>query len=141
MGVSNGPQRVTRRPRAQVAVVGRVEKQLGSLPVIADFSRRLDIAGVVDRACPICDVASISHGQVIEALIANRLTSPKAMVAVADWAPAWAVQEVYDIDPDILNDYRLGRALDALADQADQVVGSIGANAIDVFGIDAPPCP
>jgi transposase len=117
-----------------------VEKQLGSLPVIADFSRRLDIAGVVDRACPIREVASISHGQVIEALIANRLTSPKAMVAVSDWAHAWAVQEVYDIDPDTLNDDRLGRALDALADQADQVVGSIGATAIDAFGIDVTRC-
>jgi transposase len=121
-------------------VVGRVEKQLGSLPVIADFSRRLDIAGIVDRACPIREVAPVSHGQVIEALIANRLTSPKAMVAVADWAHAWAVEEVYDIDPDLLNDDRLGRALDALAGQADQVVGSIGANAIDVFGIDVTRC-
>jgi transposase len=117
-----------------------VEKHLGSLPVIADFSRRLDIAGVVDRACPIREVASISHGQVIEALIANRLTSPKAMVAVADWAHAWAVEEVYGIDPDTLNDDRLGRALDALADQTDQVVGSIGATAIDVFGIDVTRC-
>ena len=121
-------------------MVGRVAKQLGSLPVIADFSRRLDIADIVDRACPIRDVAPVSHGQVIEALIANRLTSPKAMVAVADWAHAWAVEEVYGIEADLLNDDRLGRALDALADQADQVVGSIGANAIDAFGIDVTRC-
>ena len=108
----------------------------GALPVIADFSRRLDIAGIVDRACPMRDVGPLSHGQVIEALIANRLTSPKAMVAVADWARAWAVDEVYGIDPDTLNDDRLGRALDALAGQVDHVVGSIGAKAIDAFGID-----
>jgi transposase len=137
MGVSNEPRWVARRPRAQVASVGRLEKQLGSLPVIADFSRRLDVAGIIDRACPMRDVGTLSHGQVIEALIANRLTSPKAMVAVADWAQAWAVQEVYGIDPDTLNDDRLGRALDALAGQIDQVVGSIGAKAIDAFGIDA----
>src|SRR5438477_6808012 len=140
MGVSNRRRRATRRPRAQVAVVGRVEKQLGSLPVIADFSRRLDIADIVDRVCPIRRGARGSQGQVIEALIANRLTSPKAMVAIADWAHAWAVEEVYDIDPDLLNDDRLGRALDALAGQADQIVGSIGANAIDVFGIDVTRC-
>lgn len=109
---------------------------MGSLPVIAEFSRRLDIAGIVDRACPMRDVGSLSHGQVIEALIANRLTSPKAMVAVADWAQAWAVEEVYGIDPDTLNDDRLGRALDALAAQVDPVVGSISAKAINVFGID-----
>jgi transposase len=136
MGVSNEPRRVARRPRAQIAAVDRLEKQLGSLPVIADFSRRLDIAGIIDRVCPMRDVGALSHGQVVEALIANRLTSPKAMVAVADWAHAWAVEEVYGIDPDTLNDDRLGRALDALAGQVDQVVGSIGAKAIDAFGID-----
>jgi transposase len=127
---------VARRPRAQIAAVGRLEKQLGSLPVIAEFSRRLDIAGIVDRACPMRDVGALSHGQVIEALIASRLTSPKAMVAVADRAHGWAVDEVYGIDPDGLNDDRLGRGLDALAGQVGQVVGSIGAKAIDVFGID-----
>jgi transposase len=136
MGLSNEPRWVPRRPRAQVAAVGRLEKQLGSLPVIADFSRRLDIAGIVDRVCPMRDVGSLSHGQVIEALIANRLTSPKAMVEVADWGHGWAVEEVYGIDPDALNDDRLGRALDALAGQIDAVVGSVGAKAIDAFGID-----
>src|SRR6266542_729236 len=136
MGMSNEPRRVARRPRAQVAAVGRVEKQLGSLPVIAGFSRRLDIAGIIDRACPMREVSLTSHGQVIEALIANRLTNPKAMVAVADWAHAWAVEEVYGINADTLNDDRLGRALDAIAPQVEHIVGSIGAAAIDAFGID-----
>src|SRR5437773_5218767 len=115
MGVSNEPRPVPRRPRAQVAAVGRLEKQLGSLPVIAEYSRRLDIAGIVDRACPMRDVAVVSHGQVIEALIANRLTYPQAMVGVADWAQDWAVEEVYGLAPDSLNDDRLGWALDARA--------------------------
>ena len=35
-----------------------------------------------------------------------------------------------------LNDDRIGRALGALAEQADAVVGSIGTTAITVFGID-----
>ena len=113
-----------------------LEKRLGSLPVIADFSRRLDIAGIIDRACPMRDIALVSHGQVIEALIANRLTQPQAMVAVADWARDWAVQEVYGLSADTLNDDRLGRALDAIAPQVDHIVGSIGAAAIDAFGID-----
>src|SRR5512142_616797 len=137
MSESSWSRSRARRPRAQVAAFGRLEKQLGSLPVIADFSRRLDIAEIIDEACPMRDLfGSLSHGQVIETLIANRLTNPKAMVAVADWAHAWAVDEVYGIDPDALNDDRLGRALDALAGQVDQVVGSVGAKAIDVFGID-----
>lgn len=125
-----------RRPRAQIAVVEVLEKRLGSLPVIADFSRRLGIAGIIDRACPMRDIALASHGQVIEALIANRLTRPQAMVGVADWARDWAVEEVYGINPDVLNDDRLGRALDAIAPQVQHIVGSVGAAAIDAFGID-----
>jgi transposase len=136
VGISKEPRRVPRRPRAQIAVVDVLEKRLGSLPVIADFSRRLDIAGIIDQACPMRDTALVSHGQVIEALIANRLTRPQAMVAVADWATDWAVEEVYGIPADVLNDDRLGRALDAIAPQVDHLVGSIGAKAIDAFGID-----
>jgi hypothetical protein len=77
-------------PRAQIAVVEEVEevvvveKRLGSLPVIANFARRIDIAGIIDRVCPIRDLAYATHGQVIEVLIANRLTSPAAMVRIAD---------------------------------------------------------
>src|SRR6266566_4503830 len=136
MGISNEPRRVPQRPRPRIAVVDVLEKRLGSLPVIADFSGRLDIAGIIDRACPMRDIALVSHGQVIEALIANRLTQPQAMVAVADWARDWAVQEVYGLSADTLNDDRLGRALDAIAPQVDHIVGSIGAAAIDAFGID-----
>jgi hypothetical protein len=63
------------------------------LPVIADFCRRLDIAGIIDGLCPIRDITLATHGQVIEVLIANRLTNPKAMVGIADWAWAWPVGE------------------------------------------------
>lgn len=113
-----------------------LEKRLGSLPVIADFCRRLDIAGIIDELCPIRDVALATHGQVIEILIANRLTNPSAMAGICDWAKAWAVPEVYGIAASALGDDRLGRALDAVADNADTIVGTVGAAAIDRFGID-----
>lgn len=53
-----------------------VEKRLGALPVPAEFLRRLDVAGIVDELCPSAASANLTHGQVIEALVANRLTSP-----------------------------------------------------------------
>jgi transposase len=43
---------------------------------------------------------------------------------------------VFGVAPDALNDDRIGRALDAMAQQLDLVVGSVGARAIAVFGID-----
>jgi transposase len=113
-----------------------VEKALGALPVVAELCRRLDIAGTVDRACPVRDIAYATHGQVIEALVANRLTSPTPLVHVEDWARAWAVEEVLGLAPEVLDDDRIGRALDAVAPELDGVVGSVGARAIAELGID-----
>jgi transposase len=113
-----------------------VEKLLGALPVVADFCQRLDLEGIVDRACPVREVATLTHGQVICALVANRLTSPTPLRRVEDWARAWAVTEVFGIAPEALNDDRIGRALDAIAPRLDQLVGSVGARAIATFGVE-----
>jgi Domain of unknown function (DUF4277) len=130
------PMRPRARLRAQFGAPS-VDKALGALPVIADFCGRLDVARIIDRACPIRDkVALVTHGQVIEALVANRLTSPTPLVHVEDWASQWAVWEVWGIDPQVLNDDRIGRALDAIAPCLEQIVGSVGARAIGVFGLD-----
>src|SRR5258707_5928343 len=112
------------------------ERALGALPVVAGFCRRLDIAGISDRAAPVRDIARATHGQVIEALIANRLTSPSQMVHVGAWARQFAVAHVLGLAPDVLNDDRIARALDALAPVLEQVTGSVGAAAISRFGID-----
>jgi transposase len=113
-----------------------VEKLLGALPVVASFCQRLDLRGIVDRACPVRDVATLTHGQVVEVLVANRLTSPTPLRRVEDWAAAWAVTEVFGVAPEALNDDRIGRALDAIARQLDQIVGSVGARAIAAFGVE-----
>jgi transposase len=113
-----------------------VERRLGALPASAEFLRRLDVAGIVDALCPIRDVADLTHGQVVEVLVANRLSSPSSMVRVAGWARTWAVEEVFGVEPGLLNDDRLARALDAIAPHLDQITGSVGAKAIAEFGID-----
>ena len=112
------------------------DKVLGALPAIAEFCRRLDIRGIIDRACPVRDLAIATHGQVIEALVANRLTSPQPLLHVEDWAREWAVAEVFGVEPDALNDDRVGRALDAVAPALAGIVGSVGVNSIARFGID-----
>jgi Domain of unknown function (DUF4277) len=113
-----------------------VEKLLGALPVVADFCQRLDLRGIIDRACPVREVATLTHGQVIQVLVANRLTSPTPLWRVQDWARTWAVPEVFGIPAAALNDDRIGRALDAIAPKLDQLVGSVGAQAIAAFGLD-----
>jgi transposase len=116
-----------------------VEKALGSLPVVASYCRRLKIAERVDALCPMRDVSTstLTHGQVVELAIANRLTSPAPLVHMQDWAGRWAVGEVFGVPPESLNDDRISRALDALAGSLDTVTGSVGLAAIDEFGLDA----
>jgi transposase len=106
------------------------------LPVVAGFCSRLKIGDIVDAACPVRDVAELTHGQVIEALVANRLTSPAPLVHVRGWARDWAVGEALGVEPELLNDDRIGRALDAIAPHLDRIVGSVGVAAIEAFGIE-----
>jgi hypothetical protein len=111
---------------------------LGSLPVVADFCRRLRIREVVDQLCPMREVSTsvVSHGQMVEVLVANRLTSPTPLADVEVWAQEWAVREVFGVLPEALNDDRAGRTLDAIAPVLDKITGSVGLRAIEVFGLD-----
>ena len=124
------------RARAEIAAVRVLEKRLGALPVVAEFGRRLRIAEIIDELCPVRDVAWISHGEVVELLVANRLTAPALMVRVQAWAAAMAVDEAYGVEPGLLNDDRIARALDAIAPHLDEITGSVGAAAITGFGVD-----
>jgi len=58
-----------------------VTKRLGALPVAAEFLRRLDVAGIVDALCPPDPRAELTHGQVIEVLVANRELARQAAAA------------------------------------------------------------
>jgi transposase len=119
-----------------VELTSVVQRRLGALPASAEFLRRLDVAGIIDELCPVRNVAHLTHGQVIEVLVANRLSSPTSMVRVEDWARKWAVEEVFGVEPELLNDDRLARALDAIAPRLEEITGSLGAQAIAEFGID-----
>jgi hypothetical protein len=66
------------------------------------------------------------------ALIANRLTSPTPMIHTGGWAQRFAVEPVLGLRPDVLNDDRIARALDALAPVLEEVTGSVGAAAVGV---------
>jgi hypothetical protein len=46
-------------------------------------------------------------------------------VHVRQWARAWAVGEAFGVDPELLNDDRIGRALDAIAPHLEQLAGSV----------------
>jgi len=124
------------RPVMNAVVEAGVKKRLGGLPAVAEIVRRLDVAGIVDELCPVRADAGLTHGQVVEVLIANRLTSPMPLQRVHEWAAAWAVEEVFGTEAALLNDDRLARALDAIAPRLEEISGTVAAGAIGEFGID-----
>jgi hypothetical protein len=107
------------------AVRRRIIRLLGALPLVADFARKLEIQAIIDQICPSRGNAHLSHGQVAVAIIANRLTQPRAMYRLLDWAKKWGVQPLFGIDEGALNDDRLGRCLDALAPNIDVIQGTV----------------
>lgn len=107
---------------------------VGALPVICDYFQRLDLAATIDRLVPY--EGAIPLGTLAEILIANRLLRPKALFKVADWAQTAALTDYYDLTPEQLNDDRLGRALERLAQHAQDVEAALVLRAIKEFDLD-----
>lgn len=111
-------------------------KRLGALPVIREYLERLQLKERVDALAPVREVAHLTNGEVVVALVANRLTAPQPLYNIVEWAETWAVAETFGIRPADLNDDRLGRCLDDLAAVHDRLRGEVTVQAIAAFGLE-----
>jgi uncharacterized protein DUF4277/DDE family transposase len=114
-----------------------IRRDVGPLLLVHHFARALGIADEVDRLVPQRGRHKLSAGEVVVALIASRLASPSPLYDVAGWASGAAVQELFGVPHQLLNDDRLGRCLDALCPHAEELRGAVMLRAIDRFGVDA----
>lgn len=114
-----------------------VRRDVGALLLAGHFLTELDVVGAIDGALPRSARSQLSVGEVAAALIASRLCSPSPLYDVAGWASGAAVHELLGIPAALLNDDRLGRALETLAVYAESVRGLLAARAIERFGVDA----
>jgi transposase len=122
--------------RAKALEKVEISKRLGALPVIQQVLRKLCIRECVDRNCPIREnVADYSHGQVAEILIANRLSAPHPLYRFDSWAEEFAAAELFQFDAAKLNDDRLGRTLDALANSIDEIQMETAVKAVQRYGL------
>lgn len=112
-------------------------REVGSLLLVRHYLHRLGLVKIVDEAIPQRGRAQLTHGEVVAALIANRLSAPAPLYDVAGWASSAAVHELLDVPAALLGDDRLGRALEAFAPVAASVRGAAMLAAIGEFGADA----
>ena len=113
-----------------------IRREVGALLLAWHFLRELDVVGTVTRALPQRGRQQLSAGEVVAALICSRLCSPSPLYDVAGWASGAAVHELLGIPAALLNDDRLGRALETFAVHSESVRGALAARAIAAFGLD-----
>ena len=89
-------------------------RHVGPLLLVRHYVDRLGLVGLIDDAVPMRGRAMLTHGEVIAALVANRLCGPAPLYDVAGWASSAALAELFGVPAALLNDDRLGRALEAL---------------------------
>jgi transposase len=106
----------------------------GALALVAVYLERLGLAAAVDAALPARGRAQLTHGEVICALVANRLCDPRPLYDIRGWADHQGAHPLLGCPAALLNDDRLGRALDALAGVIDQVKGALCLRALERFG-------
>jgi hypothetical protein len=114
-----------------------VRREVGPLLLAWHFIGELDLIGTVDRALPQRGRQQLSAGEAAAALICSRLCSPSPLYDIAGWASGAALQELFGIPAALLNDDRLGRALEILAVYAETLRGTLAARAVERFGVDA----
>jgi transposase len=107
---------------------------VGALPVIAHYFEQLDLAATIDGLVPW--EGDVPLGTLVEILVANRLLQPKALFRVGQWAQAAALTDYYGLTAEQLNDDRLGRALERLAERAPDIQAALVLKAIDHFKLD-----
>ncbi len=121
----------------QLEVVQTVTKTIGSLALAYPYLRRLHIAETIDALTTSGKGRAVSTGQVVEVLILNRLAvRPTPISKISAWAASQAIEEVYGLAADALNDDRLGRALERLAEHAPDIQAALVLKAIEHFELD-----
>jgi Domain of unknown function (DUF4277) len=106
---------------------------VGPLLLAAHYLDRLGVAKLVDALVPVRGRALLTHGEVIAVLAASRLCSPSPLYDIAGWASSAAVGELLGVPAMLLNDDRLGRALEALAPVAEKARGELMLAALGGF--------
>jgi len=112
-------------------------REVGPLLLVSHYLRRLGLVELIDAAAPMRGKSLLTHGEVIAALVANRLSAPAPLYDVAGWAGQAAIAELLKVPAGLLNDDRLGRALEAFCPVAEDLRGRLLLTTLDTFDVDA----
>jgi transposase len=107
---------------------------IGALPVITNYLERLNMASIINDIVPY--QGDVPLGTLVEVMVINRLLQPKALFRVGEWAQKAAVTDYFGLTVEQLNDDRLGRALERIAEHRLAVQTALTTSAIKGFRLD-----
>lgn len=107
---------------------------VGALPVLTAYMERMRLAEHIESLVPWEGEVPLSA--LVEVMVLNRLLRPKALFRLGEWAKTAAVTDYFGLTPAQLNDDRLGRALERLAQHGEQVQTALVLTAIREFRLD-----
>lgn len=104
---------------------------VGGLPVIVSYLERLGLAATLNDLVPW--EGDVPLGTLVEIMVINRLLEPKAMYRIGDWAKKAGLTEYYGVTAEQLNDDRLGRMLERVAEHQEAAQAGVVTRAVKVF--------
>ena len=113
-------------------------RTVGPMVLTTPVLRNLGLAEIGDRVCPVGEQADMGHGVVAEMVTQCRLTNPRAMYDMVDWAEQYdmtALYEKLELEQQ-LNDDRVGRMLDAIYDKRAVIWGEMIGRGSRVYEIE-----
>ena len=116
-------------------IVSKTTKNVGAIALIKPVLDALGVKEAVDRYCPMDRKRSITHGQAVEVMVMNRLTSPTPLLHVEEWAKLYALEEACGIEADQVNDDRLARALDAVFQHMEDIEADVALRAMAKYEV------
>lgn len=114
-----------------------IRREVGPLLLVQAYLKRLGLGEIIARVLTERGRAQLTTAEVVIALIANRLCAPSPLYDISGWASSAALQELFGIPAMLLNDDRLGRALEQFAPKAEAIRGAVALAAIERFGLAA----
>ena len=115
-------------------------RQLGALPLVAHFARRIGLPGLLDRWVPPDDARlALDPATVLAIVVANLCIEHRPLYALGEWAAAFepALLGLAAGQAGLLNDDRAGRMLDRLfAADRGSLLTELMTGVIGKFGID-----
>ena len=111
----------------------------GTLPVILPICRKLKIAQIIDRLCPMKRGDHLTHGQVAEFVVLHILQAEHRLplYRLEQWADRHGMHALYDHEPERFNDDRVRRTLDAIASCIPDIEACVVSQALHSYRIDA----